>query len=86
MVAGKLRRWEKYLKNFRLPAWEEIPDFGLYMNQLIDLLRRYLDSLARAVETLEKEGFAPLRRRLEEVCILLSRPVKVTGGQQAEGA
>ncbi len=45
LVAGKLRRWEKYLKSFRLPAWEEIPDFGLYMNQLIDLLRRYLDYL-----------------------------------------
>ncbi len=45
LVAGKLRRWEKYLKNFRLPDWEEIPDFGLYMNQLIDLLRRYLDYL-----------------------------------------
>ena len=45
LVAGKLRRWEKYLHNFRLPAWEDIPDFGLYMNQLTDLLRRYLDYL-----------------------------------------
>ena len=45
LVAGKLRRWEKYLHNFRLPDWEDIPDFGLYMNQLIDLLRRYLDYL-----------------------------------------
>ena len=45
LVAGKLRRWEKYLENFRLPAWEDIPDFGLYMNQLIDLLRQYLDYL-----------------------------------------
>ena len=45
LVAGKLRRWEKYLMNFRLPAWEDIPDFGLYMNQLIDLLRKYLDYL-----------------------------------------
>ncbi len=45
LVAGKLRRWEKYLHNFRLPAWDDIPDFGLYMNQLIDLLRRYLDYL-----------------------------------------
>jgi len=45
LVAGKLRRWEKYLKNYRLPAWEDIPDFGLYMNQLIDLMRRYLDYL-----------------------------------------
>ena len=45
LVAGKLRRWEKYLKNFRLPDWEDIPDFGLYMNQLTDLLRQYLDYL-----------------------------------------
>ena len=45
LVAGKLRRWEKYLENFRLPAWEDIPDFGLYMNQLTDLLRQYLDYL-----------------------------------------
>ena len=45
LIAGKLRRWEKYLKNFHLPDWEDIPDFGLYMNQLIDLLRRYLDYL-----------------------------------------
>ena len=45
LVAGKLRRWEKYLQNYRLPAWEDIPDFGLYMNQLTDLLRQYLDYL-----------------------------------------
>ena len=45
LVAGKLRRWEKYLKNFHLPDWEDIPDIGLYMNQLTDLLRRYLDYL-----------------------------------------
>ena len=61
-----------------------LADFGIRADRE-ELLRRYLDSLARAVETLEKEGFAPLRCRLEEVCILLSRPVKVTGGQQAEG-
>ncbi len=45
LIAGKLRRWEKYLNNFRLPDWKDIPDIGLYMNQLIDLLRRYLDYL-----------------------------------------
>lgn len=43
LVAGKLRRWEKYLIRFRLPAWEEIPNFGLYMEQVVDLLRQYLD-------------------------------------------
>ena len=45
LVAGKLRRWEKYLDDFRLPLWEEIPDLGLYMEQVISLLRDYLDYL-----------------------------------------
>ena len=45
LVAGKLRRWEGYLNGFRLPEWKDIPDFGLYMNQLIDLLKKYLDYL-----------------------------------------
>ena len=31
LIAGKLRRWEKFLEKYRLPDWEEIPDFGLYM-------------------------------------------------------
>ncbi|MBR6119207.1 MAG: DUF1836 domain-containing protein [Oscillospiraceae bacterium] len=45
LVAGKLRRWETYLNNYRLPAWEQIPDLGLYMEQVIVLLRQYLDYL-----------------------------------------
>ncbi len=43
LVAGKLRRWETYLNNYRLPSWEQIPDLGLYMEQVIALLRQYLD-------------------------------------------
>ena len=45
LVAAKLRRWEKYLNDFRLPRWEEIPDLGLYMEQVISLLQQYLDYL-----------------------------------------
>ncbi len=45
LIAGKLRRWEGYLEKYRLPAWKEIPNFGLYMEQVIDLLREYLDYL-----------------------------------------
>ena len=45
LVAGKLRRWETYLNNYRLPPWEQIPDLGLYMEQVIVLLRQYLDYL-----------------------------------------
>ena len=43
LIAGKLRRWEKYLNDYRLPSWEEIPDFGLYMDQVVTLLTGYLD-------------------------------------------
>lgn len=45
LVAGKLRRWEKYLNDYRLPEWENIPDFGLYMEQVLALLTEYLDYL-----------------------------------------
>lgn len=43
LTAGKLRRWDQYLQDYRLPKWEEIPDFGLYMEQVLTLLRQYLD-------------------------------------------
>lgn len=45
MVASKLRRWDKFLRGFRLPIWEEIPDLGLYMDQVVMLLTQYLDFL-----------------------------------------
>ena len=45
LIEGKLRRWEKYLERYRLPAWEEIPDFGLYMEQVVQLLKQYLSYL-----------------------------------------
>lgn len=45
LIAGKLRRWEKYLEHYQLPAWEDIPDFGLYMEQVVQLLKQYLDYL-----------------------------------------
>lgn len=45
LTAGKLRRWEKFLQDYRLPKWENIPDFGLYMEQVLALLRQYLDYL-----------------------------------------
>jgi hypothetical protein len=43
LIAGKLRRWEHYLNEYRLPEWNDIPDLGLYMEQVIELLKQYLD-------------------------------------------
>lgn len=51
VVAAKLRRWEKYLYNFQLPDWESIPDFGLYMDQIIGLLTEYLDYLPPEIKS-----------------------------------
>lgn len=45
LIAGKLRRWEKYLMTYELPEWDKIPDIGLYMEQVIILLKNYLDYL-----------------------------------------
>lgn len=51
VVSAKLRRWEKYLYSFRLPSWESIPDFGLYMDQIIGLLTEYLDYLPPEIKS-----------------------------------
>ena len=56
LTAGKLRRWEKFLQDYRLPKWEDIPDFGLYMEQVLALLRQYLDYLP---PELKEEQFMP---------------------------
>lgn len=43
LIAHKLNRWENYLNHYKLPAWKELPDIGLYMDQVIALLGQYLD-------------------------------------------
>ena len=50
LIAGKLRRWEKYLGSYRLPDWEELPDIGLYMEQGVTLLKGYLNYLPPELE------------------------------------
>lgn len=42
LIAHKLRRWERSLKNYRLPTWEELPTIELYMEQVISLLSQWL--------------------------------------------
>ena len=45
LIAQKLRKWEKYMQNYVLPRWEELPTIELYMEQVIALLMQYLDFL-----------------------------------------
>ena len=42
LIAHKLLRWERAMDGFSLPSWENIPDIGLYMDQVIVLLSQYL--------------------------------------------
>lgn len=42
LVAHKLLRWDKFITDYHLPEWDSIPDFGLYMDQVIVLLDQYL--------------------------------------------
>ena len=44
-IAAKLRRWDKYMRDYTLPGWDELPVIELYMDQVIALLKRYLDFL-----------------------------------------
>lgn len=41
----KLKDWEEHLLHYRLPDWDAIPDLGLYMEQVLVLLKQYLDFL-----------------------------------------
>lgn len=42
LVRHKLLRWEAYLNGYLLPQWRDIPDIGLYMDQVMVLLGQYL--------------------------------------------
>ena len=44
-IEEKLRRWENYLQRFRLPDWEELPDTGLRMVEVLAYIRSCLDYL-----------------------------------------
>ena len=45
LLSDKLKRWHKYLDEFKLPDWDELPSIGLYMEQVTELLKTYLDYL-----------------------------------------
>ena len=42
-VAEKLRYWQRFMQNFHLPTWEELPDLELYMDQVVSLVVRYVN-------------------------------------------
>lgn len=55
LIAHKLLRWERAMDGFSLPSWENIPDIGLYMDQVIVLLSQYLGLISPAEEKEDAE-------------------------------
>ncbi len=41
----ELKRFAQNLLSYHLPRWEELPDFDIYMDQIIALIERYLNIL-----------------------------------------
>ena len=54
LIAHKLQRWDKFITDYHLPEWETIPDFGLYMDQVIVLLEQYLTFIPTPTGSKEK--------------------------------
>lgn len=50
LAADGLQRWGRYAEGYSLPAWESIPDFGLYMDQVVVILQQYLDFIPAPAE------------------------------------
>ena len=61
-----------------------LEDFGM-AEPWDTILARYLPLLESNVRELEDRGFAGIRCRFEERCVIIGKPVLVSGGQQAEG-
>ena len=43
----EIENWFDKVYDVKYPRWEELPDFGLYMDQVITLLERYLNYLIK---------------------------------------
>ena len=54
LIAHKLQRWDQYITKYHLPQWDSIPDFGLYMDQVVLLLERYLSFIPPVNEEKER--------------------------------
>lgn len=48
----KLQNWSTMLLEYHIPRWEELPDFAIYMDQVITLIERYLHILDDDKETI----------------------------------
>lgn len=43
--------WENYIGSYDLPSWEQIPDFGIYMEQVVTFLKKCLSYMETSNES-----------------------------------
>lgn len=68
----KLKEWSRLLMNYHIPRWEELPDFDIYMDQVITLIERYVNILQDGKETLITSAMVNNYVKLK----LIPKPVK----------
>lgn len=68
----KLEDWSQLLSAYHIPRWEELPDFDIYMDQVITLLERYLNILQDGKSTLITSAMVNNYVKLK----LIPKPVK----------
>ena len=49
-IQKELEEWSLQLVDYHIPRWEELPDFDIYMDQLITLVERYLSLIKNQQE------------------------------------
>lgn len=68
----QLKDFAQHLRNYHLPRWEELPDFDLYMDQVIALIERYLNILEDGKDTIITSAMVNNYVKLK----LIPKPVK----------
>lgn len=68
----KLKTWSEQLLEYHIPRWEELPDFAIYMDQVITLIERYLNILDDGKETIITSAMVNNYVKLK----LIPKPIK----------
>ena len=51
LITGKLNRWGRFMKKYSFPTYNDIPNLGLYMDQVLTLMSQYLAPLSTEEQT-----------------------------------
>lgn len=76
-IQTELDEWISKLYDTNLPRWEELPDFDIYMDQLITLVERYLNLLKSGEDAIITSSMVNNYVKLK----LIPKPIKKRYGK-----